>query len=151
MILNLSAKILVNWIVLTYLSVHCSSSGHIIDSAEMIDENKILNLDLVAVCQVSCLNKFLFNGEEKINPFWGIIDQCMERSECYMCYDFCEMLNEESRMVGKLMCTNFTCVSILHFFTNDQTLFKTNFLLKFPGCKYACVMHKLLPKEVLIN
>lgn len=107
-----------NWILCAFLSVQFTINGHIINSEENVHQLKIMKMDVVTGCQISCLDKFLFNDEEGANPFDNIIDQCIERSDCYMCYDFCEMLNEESRMIGKLMCTNDTCVSILKFFTN---------------------------------
>lgn len=98
------------------LILDCSIHAHIIKTEEMIDHRKLVKMDLVTACQMSCLNKFLFNGKEVVNPFWNIIDQCVDRPKCYMCYDFCEMLNDESRMIGKLMCTNDTCVRILNLF-----------------------------------
>lgn len=98
------------------LILDCTIHAHIIKTEEMIDHRKLVKMDLVTGCQMSCLNKFLFDGKEVVNPFWNIIDQCIDRPKCYMCYDFCEMLNDESRMIGKLMCTNDTCVRILNLF-----------------------------------
>lgn len=102
---------LLTWISMSHLFVRLPINGHIINSDENINQRNVMKMDLVAGCQISCLDTFLFNDEEDIDPLNNIIDQCIERSDCYMCYDFCEMLNEESRMIGKLMCTNDTCVS----------------------------------------
>lgn len=87
-------------------------NAHIISTDDLIDHRKILKVDVVTGCRLACLDKFLFDSEEIVNPFWDLIGQCIERSKCYMCYDFCEFLNDESRMIGKLMCTNDTCVRI---------------------------------------
>lgn len=111
---NLSATILFVWVLLTNLSMHATINGYVINSEKAIEGMKISKMDVVTACQISCLDKFLFSGNE-INPFTGVIDQCIERSECNMCIDFCEILDEESRMIGKLMCTNDSCVSNLDF------------------------------------
>lgn len=111
-----SANILFYWTVFTCLTIDCMINAHIINTNEMLDHRKLLKVDLVTACQMSCLDKFLFNEDEAVNPFWNIIDQCIDRPKCYMCYDFCEMLNDESRMIGKLMCTHETCVRIANLF-----------------------------------
>lgn len=101
------------WIVLTCIMLTTNINARVINSNEIIDHRKVLQIDVVAACQMNCFEEFLFDEEVVVDPFWNIIDQCMERSNCYMCYDFCEMLHDESRMIGKLMCTNDTCVRIL--------------------------------------
>lgn len=106
------------WIVLACILVNFTINGHIINKDENINQRKVMKMDLVAGCQISCLDNFLF-GEEDINPLNNVIDECIERSDCYMCFDFCEFLNEASRMIGKLMCTNDTCVSIFKFYNNS--------------------------------
>ncbi len=112
-----SAKCMVLlWIVLTYQIFDCTINAYVIHTDEPIDHRKVLKMDVVTACQMNCLEEFLFDGNEIVNPFWNVIDRCIERSNCYMCYDFCEMLNDESRMIGKLMCTNDTCVRILKIY-----------------------------------
>lgn len=107
-----SAKILLYWIV-SMCAIVCAIDARIIKTDdEMIEQRKFAQMDSATECQMACLNEFLFDSAEIVNPFGNIIDQCIERSKCYMCYDFCEILSEESRMIGKLMCTNDTCVRL---------------------------------------
>lgn len=110
-----NSKCLFNRFVIACLILHCTTiSAHIINTDGVMDHRKVVQMDRVTGCQLACMDKFLFNGsDESVNPFWNVIDQCMDRSECSMCYDFCDILNGEPRMIGKLMCTNVTCVRII--------------------------------------
>lgn len=106
-------KFLLQWIVVTYLIIDCKINAYVIINDETLDDMKILKLEVVTACRMSCFEKFLYNSDDVLNQFWNIIDRCIDESDdCYMCYDFCEMLNNESRMIGKLMCTNDTCVRV---------------------------------------
>lgn len=120
-----NAKVLFDRIVLACLILNCTISAHIINTDGAMDHRKSAKTDRVNVCQLACLDKFLFNGEDElVNPFGNVIDQCIDRPDCYMCFDFCEILSDESRMIAKLMCTNVTCVRKNYFDSSVRSLAK---------------------------
>lgn len=41
------------------------------------------------------------------------INKCSSNSMCFMCWDYCDHLYRESRLVTVSMCSDYVCVSIL--------------------------------------
>ncbi|XP_053660214.1 uncharacterized protein LOC128709252 [Anopheles marshallii] len=67
----------------------------------------------VRQCRAICLANHL---HEEINNI-VVTDECTDRPNCFMCWDYCKLLHEEKRIVRDLMCSDVICYS---------------------GCKTAC-------------
>uniref|UniRef100_A0A182MUT0 Uncharacterized protein n=1 Tax=Anopheles culicifacies TaxID=139723 RepID=A0A182MUT0_9DIPT len=67
----------------------------------------------VRQCRAICLAHHL---HEEINKII-VTDECSDRPNCFMCWDYCKILHEEKRIVRDLMCSDVICYS---------------------GCKTAC-------------
>ncbi|XP_053679498.1 uncharacterized protein LOC128730472 [Anopheles nili] len=64
-------------------------------------------------CRAVCLENHL---HEEINNI-VVTDECTDRPNCFMCWDYCKILHEEKRIVRDLMCSDVIC---------------------YKGCKTAC-------------
>lgn len=85
-------------------------NGRLVDTD---NENGIVP-EVVARCRATCIDKFLDETDNMVNP----ISDCNDESNCSMCWDFCQFLYLEKRDVFKNMCDNISCVSrifVLHF------------------------------------
>lgn len=122
--------LLLQLFVFACISFDCTINAYVISNNDGTTQIKALKVDAVTACRMSCFDKFLTDRDDSaVNPFWNIVDQCIEQSNCYMCYDFCGMLNDESRMIGKLMCTNDSCVRrICRLKLNDKISKTVSFL-----------------------
>ncbi|KFB45346.1 hypothetical protein ZHAS_00013296 [Anopheles sinensis] len=67
----------------------------------------------VRQCRAICLALHL---QDEINNII-VTDECTDRPNCFMCWDYCKILHEEKRIVRNLMCSDVICYS---------------------GCKTAC-------------
>lgn len=90
-------------LVTSLLTSICSVNGRLID----MNSNLVVVTEVVARCRATCLEKFLFGSRNIDVP----IDECIEKSDCAMCWDFCQFLHKEKRSIVKEMCTDSICVS----------------------------------------
>lgn len=86
--------------------IWCQAEARIVQKIWDIDEPVSEN---VVRCRITCLEKFLL---EDVANMAETRDGCSNTPDCLMCWDFCRILHQEKRTIGKLMCTNPTCVSI---------------------------------------
>uniref|UniRef100_A0A182JFR8 Uncharacterized protein n=1 Tax=Anopheles atroparvus TaxID=41427 RepID=A0A182JFR8_ANOAO len=59
----------------------------------------------VRQCRAICLVKHL---QDEINNI-VVTDECTDRPNCFMCWDYCKILHEEKRIVRDLMCSDVIC------------------------------------------
>ncbi|XP_050086390.1 uncharacterized protein LOC126571693 [Anopheles aquasalis] len=106
-----------SWTVILQLTVVICcvelTAGRIIHRIE--DYNKPM-AEPVRQCRNACLTKHL---KEEINDI-VVTDECSDRPNCFMCWDYCKILHEEKRIVRDLMCSDVICYS---------------------GCKTACMYY----------
>lgn len=84
----------------------CQTEARIVEKIWDIDEPVSEN---VVRCRITCLEKFLL---EDVANMAETREACSSTPDCFMCWDFCRILQQEKRIIGKMMCTNPTCVSI---------------------------------------
>lgn len=76
----------------------------------------------VVRCRITCLEKFQL---EDVANMAETTEACIQTANCFMCWDFCRILQQEKRIIAKSMCTNETCVSISAvFFASTGNNFK---------------------------
>lgn len=121
-------------------TIWCQAEARIVEKIWDIDEPVGEN---VVRCRITCLEKFLLVDVANMSE---TRDACSSTPDCFMCWDFCRILHEEKRTIGKLMCTNPTCVSMkVHSFRVYLLILFRILVLQFSGCKYACFYHDYLP------
>lgn len=100
--LSKSAALSVVFFTILLTSI-CSVHGRLVD----MNANAAVVTEVVARCRATCLEKFLFASESNDVP----IDECLEKSSCWMCWDFCQFLHKEKRHLIKNVCSHPICVS----------------------------------------
>ncbi|XP_052863266.1 uncharacterized protein LOC128269903 [Anopheles cruzii] len=89
------------------------SAGRVVH--RISDYNKPM-AEPVRQCRTICLAKHLHDAINNV----VVTDECTDRPNCFMCWDYCKILHEEKRIVRDLMCSDGICYS---------------------GCKTACMYY----------
>ena len=90
----------------------------------------------------NCINKYSFFILQFLyEPSNAVVqsEECGDRPNCAMCYDYCSMLYQEPKVVMKMMCSDFICVSLniliiivnMYFVINEFSKFKNHLLMTF--------------------
>uniref|UniRef100_A0A336MNS9 CSON003573 protein n=1 Tax=Culicoides sonorensis TaxID=179676 RepID=A0A336MNS9_CULSO len=111
-------KINILKLLVTLVIIKCTEALYI---HKILDQNEITPKP-VELCRKSCFKKFI--SEKTFTP--ENMNKCSSDSSCFMCWDYCGYLLNESRIVTVSMCTDFVCYS---------------------GCKFACKYYAMTHKD----